>query len=311
MKGFENILYVAEESVNQTSAVARAVSLAETHHAELTIIDVIPSTLSEYQTEVMASRMTTLEALAAPFQHRLHIHLKVAMGTVFLEVIRAVLRDSYDLVMKIAEDPDSLKRLFGSIDMHLLRKCPCPVWLTKPGEKDKYKRILAAVDFDPLKSMTTEQQDLNQRILELSSSLALADSASLHLIHAWQVFAEGTMRARGDGTDNDIGSYIEKEYMGHQKGLAGFGETLKQSIGDDAYDRLNPRFHLPRGLAQNVIPQAASELHADLVVMGTVARTGISGFFIGNTAEAILDQLTCSVLAVKPPGFVSPVKIAD
>ena len=41
--------------------------------------------------------------------------------------------------------------------------------------------------------------------------------------------------------------------------------------------------------------------------MGTLARTGVAGLFIGNTAETILEQLTCSVLAIKPPGFVSPV----
>jgi nucleotide-binding universal stress UspA family protein len=43
--------------------------------------------------------------------------------------------------------------------------------------------------------------------------------------------------------------------------------------------------------------------------MGTVARTGIPGLIIGNTAEAILDQITCSVLAAKPPGFVTPVTL--
>ena len=53
------------------------------------------------------------------------------------------------------------------------------------------------------------------------------------------------------------------------------------------------------------------KLQADLVVMGTVARTGIAGLLIGNTAEAILEQVQCSVLAVKPPGFVSPVKLPD
>ncbi|MFO7686981.1 MAG: universal stress protein [Desulfobacterales bacterium] len=61
--------------------------------------------------------------------------------------------------------------------------------------------------------------------------------------------------------------------------------------------------------AKKVIAPLAAELWADLVVMGTVARTGISGLIIGNTAEAILDQLTCSVLAIKPPGVKTPVKI--
>ena len=45
------------------------------------------------------------------------------------------------------------------------------------------------------------------------------------------------------------------------------------------------------------------------MVMGTVCRTGVAGFFIGNTAENVLHQVNCSVLAVKPQGFVSPVKL--
>ena len=43
--------------------------------------------------------------------------------------------------------------------------------------------------------------------------------------------------------------------------------------------------------------------------MGTVCRTGIAGFFIGNTAEKTLQQVDCSVLMVKPEGFVSPVTV--
>jgi nucleotide-binding universal stress UspA family protein len=42
-----------------------------------------------------------------------------------------------------------------------------------------------------------------------------------------------------------------------------------------------------------------------------VARTGVRGFFIGNTAETILEQIDCSVLAIKPPGFVTPVALED
>jgi hypothetical protein len=45
--------------------------------------------------------------------------------------------------------------------------------------------------------------------------------------------------------------------------------------------------------------------------MGTVARTGIAGFVMGNTAEMMLRQLRGSVLAVKPPGFVTPVTLPE
>jgi len=41
--------------------------------------------------------------------------------------------------------------------------------------------------------------------------------------------------------------------------------------------------------------------------MGTVCRNGMAGFFIGNNAENVLQQVDCSMLTVKPESFVSPV----
>ena len=49
----------------------------------------------------------------------------------------------------------------------------------------------------------------------------------------------------------------------------------------------------------------------DLLVMGTVGRAGISGFITGNTAERLLPRIPCSLLAVKPPGFKSPVSLDE
>jgi len=46
-------------------------------------------------------------------------------------------------------------------------------------------------------------------------------------------------------------------------------------------------------------------------VMGTLHRTGLAGFFIGNTAEKVLSEVNCSVLTVKPAGFVTPVSLDD
>jgi universal stress protein E len=54
---------------------------------------------------------------------------------------------------------------------------------------------------------------------------------------------------------------------------------------------------------------AATTLNIELIVMGTVCRTGLPGVLIGNTAENVLEQVNCSVLAVKPEGFTSPVTL--
>jgi nucleotide-binding universal stress UspA family protein len=72
-------------------------------------------------------------------------------------------------------------------------------------------------------------------------------------------------------------------------------------------ESLKPKTHLLRGDSRKKIPSLAHKLGVDLVVMGTIGRAGIPGLLMGNTAEAILDQAECSVLAIKPPGFITPV----
>ncbi len=47
----------------------------------------------------------------------------------------------------------------------------------------------------------------------------------------------------------------------------------------------------------------------DLLIMGTIGRSGILGVMIGNTAERLLPELSCSLLAIKPAEFVCPVKL--
>jgi len=310
MKPFKNILYVTEEAVDQVSAVARAVSTAENHQAGLTVIDVIPPVVDAYLAETVNHHKRMLESLIEPHRDRLKIRIDVLVGTIFLEVIRSVLRNEYDLVIKPAENPDFMTRLFGSTDMHLLRKCPCPIWLMKPPEKTKYNCVLAAVDFDPLQADESGQA-FNDDILDWAATIAGPDGASLHLAHAWEAFAEMTMLAHGDISSESVTAHVQKQHFIHQKVLYRLGEALHDRIGTNAYKKLSPSFHLPKGPAKKVIAPLAAGLKADIVVMGTVARTGISGLIIGNTAEAILDQLTCSVLAIKPPGFKTPVKLDE
>ncbi len=316
-------MYVNEPTVDQASAVARAVSLAESNQAELTIVDVVAAQVvtagkglppggpisPELLSAVKNDRRAVLESLLQTASHHLDIRFDVLVGKTYLEVIRAVLANAYDLVIKPAENPTWAQRLFGSDDLHLLRKCPCPVWLMKPPEKANYSCIVAAVDPDPLDPLTAEAgRDLNRKILELAAAQALSDFASLHIVHAWEAFAETIMLSKGDGSRAGGADYVDKEQRRHRTELYRLTEQLRGWIGKEAYDYLSPSVHLPQGPAKKVIPPLVAELQADLVVMGTVARTGIPGLIIGNTAESILNQLACSVLAVKPHGFKTPVQ---
>ena len=318
MNRFKNILYVSEDSVVQDAAIARAVSLANNNQAELTVISVmeeipegigIPDDVSlstDLQTLIQTEHYKSLELLVEPYKHQLNIKLEALVGKRFIEVIRAVLRNDYDLVIKAAENPNWIDRLFGSDDMHLLRKCPCPVWFMKPGEKTNYKCIVAAVEFDPV-NLNTVDDDLNKKILSLSSSLALSDFANLHLAHAWDAPEAGFVSLWADNPAEAEINVTEDEHIRHQRGMDLIYQNLHRQMDEDAFKFISPHVHLLKGLAAKEIPILVNKLDADLVVMGTVARTGVPGLIIGNTAEAILDQLKCSVLAVKPTEFVSPV----
>lgn len=324
MKPFKNILYLNEPTVDQASAVARAVLLAESNQADLTIIDIIPAQVvtagygmppggpisDDLRAVVESEHRKILESLVQPFNERLQVTMDVLVGKTYLEAIRAVLKNGYDLLIKPAENPSWTNRLFGSDDLHLLRKCPCSVWLMKPPEKLNYKSVMAAVDFD-LFDPPPSENDLNRKILEIAASLALSDSAPLHIVHAWEALAEKMLVSRGSMSPEGLANYIKKEHKSHRKELYRLAEKLSGWIGKEAYSYLSPKFHLPKGLAKKAIPTLAAELKADIVVMGTVAHTGISGLIIGNTAEAILDQLACSALAIKPPGFKTPVKLDE
>jgi nucleotide-binding universal stress UspA family protein len=306
MRRFKKILFVNTDGNDQTSALQRAVRLAKSNQAGLKILDIaqrFPGTDSDAG---KAQRLKTLELLVSPFRQDLVIDLALAQGPLLPEVVSSVLRDGYDLVIKPAENPGFLKRLFGSDDMDLLRKCPCPVWLLKLPEKEKYRCILAAVDFNPMKP-EAEVEALNANILALAASLAISDSAALHLAHAWDAYAEKAMQVDGGIPDEKISSHVQKQFMLQQKTLYKMWEKALVKITEG--NPLPPVFHLPRGGAKKVLVPLAEEIEADLIVMGTLARTGISGLLMGNTAETVLNQASCSVLALKPPGFKTPLTL--
>jgi universal stress protein E len=59
----------------------------------------------------------------------------VLQGVPFVEVIRMVQREGHDIVIKGATAAPHGHGVFKGFDMHLLRKCPCPVWmLMGPGD---------------------------------------------------------------------------------------------------------------------------------------------------------------------------------
>ncbi|MCU7843261.1 MAG: universal stress protein [Candidatus Thiodiazotropha sp. (ex Monitilora ramsayi)] len=325
MKRFKNILCVVDPLRVCKPTMIRAATLAKNNQAKLTVIDVVePVTagigmpeggpISEnLQTVIVNDHRQKLEIELESYRKQIEIKTDVLVGTPFLEIIREVLRNERDLVIKATEHQHWLDRLFGSDDMHLLRKCPCPVWLIKRQAPSTHRCILAAVDAGEI-YLPDEQKSrdiLNRQILNMASSVALSDFAELHVVHVWDAVGESALRNSGFmmRQENEVTAYVEKVRQYHAACFDRLITEITTNFGQDAIDYLKPKVHLVKGWAREEVPVLASQIEADLIVMGTVARTGISGFFMGNTAETILNQIDCSVLAIKPPGFLTPVTL--
>ena len=313
MQRFKNILLVIDHRTESKAALDQAVALCKRNQARLAVVDLVedlsrdaelwltPDTLSALRSQELETRSKHLNNLTQPIREQgINVRTKTLLGVPFLEIIRQVLRHKHDLVIMTADGDGGLKeRLFGSTSMHLMRKCPCPVWVVKPDQPLHYTRILAAVDpasYDHPKPL------LDFKIMDLAKSLAELEQAKLHIVHAWLMPGENSLLGgRAQIPEQDAQKFIRYVERKHQSQLNEL--LLRYNLQEIKY-----KIHLLKGPATQLIPQVAQEQNIDLIIMGTVARTGISGFFIGNTAESVLNKVDSSVLTVKPDGFVSPVK---
>jgi len=255
--------------------------------------------LADIQRLAVSERLNDLKHLIAPIMNEgVKIYAKVLVGTPFLEIVREVLRNKHDLVMKTARGEGRLRKVtFGSTAMHLMRKCPCPVWVIKPAHQKKYARIMAAVNPDPIDK---KRNALNMKIMELATSLARTEGSELHVAHAWRLYGEEMLSGFIRMDRREVDRLVRKARLEHEGRISELIERYAPNLPSN-------RIHLLKGFAEDVLPALAKRKGIELIVMGTVCRTGIAGFIVGNTAENILQQVDCSVLAVKPDGFVSPV----
>ena len=310
------ILAVADTSESQT-ALESALVLAETHGALLEVIACVEpphdlSILSRLSGEgpdrliedAVEQTRNEVRARLAEITPSRPVDLTVAAGKAYLEIIRHVAQSECDFVVKNAEPLSGMDRfLFASTDQHLLRKCPCPVWLQTPKARKRPRQILAAVDLDVSDAAEPETlRALNRRVVETACMIAGAPDAKVVVLHAWDAPGEGVMRTFSGRSDASLSAdrYVNEIIEARRDEMGRFLAQIRKDHGPRP--SLVPR--LARGSPETIMHNEAAG--ADVVVMGTVARTGLSGVFIGNTAENIINSLECPVLAVKPEGFVSP-----
>ncbi len=313
MDRFKKILVAASPGHLEPLTLRTAVDLARSNDAHLTVLDVVaPLPPWRRKMHVEGRSIDVEAALLHDREQRLRRMVEntrggeeteviVTVGEPFLEVIRHVLAGGHDLVM--LGEPEVNRAALpqpSSGVMHVLRKCPTPVWVMHPSLAGDL-RILALVDPDPSDPVRDELNDL---VLELATSLAGRMDGELHVGHAWLLEGEATLRTSPfvEMPGRIVDAMVRDTQSVHR-------DQLNLLAARHHLEELGASIHMVSGEPGVALPGLASYLNTGLIVMGTVGRTGLKGLIMGNTAETILRSVRCSVLAVKPQGFVTPVKL--
>ena len=320
MRFFENILLFYNDEF--AGIKAEVIRLVRKNHARVKIIDVFdnfdqyldllpPSSSIDELKEVIISerRLEILGHFDADPDISSQMTVIFKFGNPVVEIIKEAIRGTHDLVIKAASGNKTFKdHLFGNIAVKLLRKCPCPVLVVKPSEEGvSFQKILASVDPKTVREETTkngEHEDLIcRKILDISIFMARIENSHLDIFHCWFLPGE-TLLASGR-------TRIAPDKLNHMKMLAEKIHTQRISSLAAEYD-LSDISHsvvVRKGDPSEMIVDYADKNGIDLMVMGTIGRSGLSGLLIGSTAEKVIDQVNCSVLTIKPVNFKSPITI--
>ena len=288
MHRFKNILCVVNPTGKPSAVVRRASELAALQGTDLTLVHVVQDQDQAHDHDSAEHRLLNEDGSAGDLVSR------PLCGNPAEEIIKQVLRGKHDLLIKPVEDPDSRTGRLAVVDKFLLRECPCPAWFFKPARHARHERILAALDSDP----DGANAELNDLVLDFSTSLAANEQIEIHAVSSWGINGEEAMRSRvGLLAVRRLAAGIRRANMKWLKRLT------------EPYSRRGAKFHvhLKKGKCNEAILAEAKKRRLDLIVMGTTGRAGIAEFLFGTTAEKVLLQVDCSVLTVKPRGFVSAV----
>ncbi|OLF80468.1 universal stress protein UspE [Pseudoalteromonas haloplanktis] len=304
METIKRIIAVIDPTKDDQNALARSIDLAKKSGASITAFMTVYDFSYEMTTmlsgdereamrqAVLKDRELWLKDLISPYQN-INIDTQVIWhNRPYEAIINTVINDKYDLVIKGTHQHGALKAvIFTPTDWHLVRKCPTPVLFVKDMQWPAQGNILAAVN---AVSENEQHLSLNKRIIKDAQFLCELANAKLNLVNAYPATPVNIAIEIPEFNPGLYNESVKKHHI----------ESTNQLANE--FNLTSDQCFIEEGLPEDVIPDIANRLNSELVVIGTVGRTGLSAALVGNTAEHVIDSLDCDVLALKPDGYVSP-----
>ena len=282
MQAIKRILVVIDPTMEDSVALARSKLIAAFIGAELHLL--VCENRNDH-TPMLEDLCGALDAAGIKAEYTQAWHSNMTDT-----IIQTLTAQGCGLVIKQHLPDNPLRKaLLTPDDWKLLRYCPAPVLLVKSSASWMQGSVLAAVD---LSSRSDQHYVLHDAIVSNAAEIAEMIHGELHMVTAHPAPMLSAANPVYQLSENIVKEYREK--AARYRDLHSISES---------------NMHISEGPADTLIPKVAQEINACVTIIGTVARTGISGALIGNTAETVLDQLGGDILVLKPDDMVSHLEL--
>lgn len=296
MKRLDTIVAGTDFSTCSKSALRQAARLARSRAGTLHLVHVIDALVLDDLAEALRQPPDSLRAeIVGDAEQRLERFLEgverperlavdVRVGSPADELLGKARSLPADLLVLGAHGDLDAPRGVGVLAARCVRNTPVEILLVKEAQTGPFRTIVAGVDFS----------ETSANVVEEALALAALDGSRVEAVH---VFYGPWHQLHYRAPTLEAAPKFQQQYKDVlQARLEAFVEPLRQrASGVEVECRLLESQSPGRRLAEH-----AAERGADLIVLGTQGKTNLRYMLLGSTAERVLRETACSVLAVPP-----------
>jgi universal stress protein E len=299
MKTFHHIVAAVDFTKHCRIALKEAAHRAARDNAEIIAVHVMDEFLME---ELKRAQSTDRVTIRMEWEQKLvrfveetgvreaKVRVEVRVGSPFPELVDACRVHKADLLVMGAKGSRSEPNRVGVIAAKCIRKAPVDVLIVRQDAQGPFHKIVACVDFS----------ENSAKAVQHAIHIAQQDGASVEALFVYQ--SALAMSLDYGGMVAPMPSGLEEDTLAlWKKDLQDFLEPLSRSAeGVPVVGVVKERVNIREAILDHV-----NDIHADLVVLGTRGKSGLREMLIGTTAEKVVQNAPCSILAVKPDEFTA------
>jgi universal stress protein E len=296
MDRLKSVVVAVDFTPCSACALAQAVRISSWNRATLQVVHVIETLaaldmqemitpyIAEIQDGLIAEARSIWNGFASDVSGKAGLDVAIVINNPLTEIMDRLNRQNADLLVLGSHGVSPADRGAGILATQCVRKAPCRVLLVRDKHSGTFRNVIACVDFS----------ETSRDALDSAVRIAAQDNATLHVIH---VFQPPWKRLRFKALETQAAANFPARY--EETLLAKLKEFCAATRADVAWTK--PTFALVQASSHGAgITQYARANACDLAVLGTRGHTNLRDILLGSTAERVIRDAPCSILAIKP-----------